>query len=139
MIEDTSANRPRSRKKFLFSAFFGLVLGGLIGSVITYHYASEKADRFEKSLKEAWEMVYVVVVSQDIKSGTTLKYDMMAKAKIPRQYVSENMISPKSVEQVTGQKVKVLLKRGDFIRWGDLGGSTEPIKKPEDKPKNASP
>ena len=74
----------------------------------------------EKKLKEGWDLVPVVVASQDVVEGTPLDYELLAVRSIPRQFVTPSVVVPDRIDKVIGQKLMAPIQAGDLILWSLL-------------------
>ena len=86
---------------------------GLLAGVIAWSAIEQK----KKEVQEGWNLVPVIVASQDIAEGTVLNYDMIAQRSMPEQFVTESLVKPDSANYVVDQKVLVPLQEGDPILW----------------------
>jgi pilus assembly protein CpaB len=92
-----------------------LVLGFLAGFIHVSAVRKERADA-----RKGWNIVPVVVASQDIPEGTVVSYDMVAQRPVPEQFVTSSVVKPDSVTYVVGQKVLVPLQQGDPLLWSQF-------------------
>lgn len=92
-----------------------LVLGFLAALV-----AYRTMKHHEEQVKEGWELVPVVVADRDVQEGMALEWDMVAEHRMPKQFVTTNVVDPKQMERVIGQKLMVPLQRGDLIVWSQF-------------------
>ncbi|MHB1845222.1 MAG: Flp pilus assembly protein CpaB [Deltaproteobacteria bacterium] len=77
----------------------------------------------EHSARKGWNLVPIIVASQDIDEGSTLTTDMVAQRPMPSQFVTPSVIKPENYSYVIGQKVLVNLKRGDPLLWTQFESS----------------
>lgn len=99
---------------------FGFVAGAVIALVAGYAITQKtKAD-----VRRGWNLVPVVVVSQDIRPGTALTNDVIAQRSIPEQFMTSSYVTPTSVQDVAGARATVELRAGDLLRWSDIGKPT---------------
>ena len=86
---------------------------GLLAGLVAY-WAIRKQ---EQDVRRGWNLVNVVVASQDIREGATVSMDMMSVRSIPEQFVTASVVKPDSVSYVVNQKVLVPLQAGDPLLW----------------------
>ncbi len=77
----------------------------------------------QRSARRGWNLVPIIVASQDIDEGSTLTTDMVAQRPLPSQFVTPSVIKPENYNYVIGQKVLVNLKRGDPLLWTQFESS----------------
>ena len=77
----------------------------------------------EHRARKGWDLLPIVVASQDIDEGITLTTDMIAQRPMPSQFVTPSVIKPENYSYVVGQKVLVNLKKGDPLLWTQFESS----------------
>lgn len=92
-----------------------LVLG-LLAGVIAYSAIKKK----ESDVRRGWNLVPVVVASQDIPEGTIISIDMISQRSVPEQFVTSSVVKPDSASYVVNQKVLVPLQAGDPLLWSQF-------------------
>ncbi|XXF80620.1 Flp pilus assembly protein CpaB [Myxococcaceae bacterium GXIMD 01537] len=92
-----------------------LVLG-LLAGVIAYSAIKKK----EADVRRGWNLVPVVVASQDIPEGTVVSYEMISQRSVPEQFVTSSVVKPDSSGYVVNQKVLVPLQAGDPLLWSQF-------------------
>ncbi|KFE66412.1 Flp pilus assembly protein CpaB [Hyalangium minutum] len=92
-----------------------LVLG-LLAGVVAYSAIKKK----EADVRRGWNLVPVVVASQDIPEGTVVNFDMISQRSVPEQFVTSSVVKPDSASYVVNQKVLVPLQAGDPLLWSQF-------------------
>jgi pilus assembly protein CpaB len=92
-----------------------LVLG-LLAGVVAYSAIKKK----EADVRRGWNLVPVVVASQDIPEGTVVTFDMISQRSVPEQFVTSSVVKPDSASYVVNQKVLVPLQGGDPLLWSQF-------------------
>ncbi|MGC4120967.1 MAG: Flp pilus assembly protein CpaB [Myxococcales bacterium] len=92
-----------------------IVLGILAGVVAYLGLQREK-----KIVRAGWNLVPVIVASQDIPEGTTVTFEMLSQRPIPEQFVTSSVVKPDSASYVVGQKVLVPVQAGDAMLWSQF-------------------
>jgi len=95
--------------------FIALALG-LLAGIIAWSAIKKK----EADVRRGWNLVPVVVASQDIPEGSTITYEMIRQRNVPEQFVTASVVRPDSAAYVVGQKVVVPLQEGDPILWSQF-------------------
>lgn len=93
------------------------VVLGLLATLLVYAYVQKAKEEAVKG----WILVDVIVASRDIPAGAGLDLGMLAKRRVPKQFLSEGVVVPQERDQLVGQRINVPLKRGDLLRWVDIG------------------
>lgn len=92
-----------------------LVLG-LLAGVVAYSAIKKK----ESDVRKGWNLVPVVVASQDIPEGTVVTFDMISQRPVPEQFVTSSVVKPDSASYIVNQKVLVPLQAGDPLLWSQF-------------------
>jgi pilus assembly protein CpaB len=92
-----------------------LVLGLVAGAVAYWGVQREKI-----RVRKDWNLVPVIVASQDIAEGTTIGADMLSQRPVPEQFVTSSVVKPDSASYVIGQKVLVPVQSGDLLLWSQF-------------------
>ncbi|MBX5482004.1 MAG: Flp pilus assembly protein CpaB [Myxococcaceae bacterium] len=92
-----------------------LVLG-LLAGVVAYSAIKKK----ENDVRKGWNLVPVVVASQDIPEGTVVTFDMISQRSVPEQFVTSSVVKPESASYILNQKVLVPLQAGDPLLWSQF-------------------
>lgn len=92
-----------------------IVLGVLAGAMA---YLSVK--KKEREVKAGWNLVPVLVASDNVAEGTVITYDMIAQRAVPEQFVTSSVIKPDSANYIVGQKILVPLQGGDPLLWSQF-------------------
>jgi Flp pilus assembly protein CpaB len=103
------------------SAFVGVLAGGVIGFFVSvllvggagYAYIKKK----EADVRRGWNLVPVVVASQDIPEKTSITFDMIAQRSVPEQFVTSSVIKPESASFIVDQRILVPVQSGDPLLW----------------------
>ncbi len=93
-----------------------LIIAGVL-ALLAALLVWKKLQHEEEKVREGWTLVPVVVANRDVQEGTVLDYDMVAKMKMPEQFVTPSVVKPSQFDKVIGQKLMVPLQRGDLILW----------------------
>ena len=93
------------------------VVLGLLATLLVYAYVQKAKEAAVKG----WILVDVIVASRDIPAGTAIDLGMLAKRRVPKQFLSEGVVVPQERDQLVGQRINTPLKRGDLLRWVDIG------------------
>ena len=117
-------NAPNPPKKSTSSLVFGLVIGGAVGFFISvvlvglvgYSLVKKK----EADVRRGWNLVPVVVASQDIPEDTVVTFDMISQRSVPEQFVTSSVVKPDSASYIVNQKVLVPLQAGDPLLWSQF-------------------
>ena len=89
---------------------------GLLAGIIAWSAIKKK----EADVRRGWNLVPVVVASQDIPEGTVISFDMINQRSVPEQFVTSSVVKPDSATYVVGQKVLVALQQGDPLLWSQF-------------------
>ena len=89
---------------------------GLLAGIIAWSAIKKK----EADVRRGWNLVPVVVASQDIPEGTIITFDMINQRSVPEQFVTSSVVKPDSATYVVGQKVLVALQAGDPLLWSQF-------------------
>ncbi len=86
---------------------------GLLAGLVAYSAIRKK----EEDVRRGWNLVNVVVASQDIPEGASVAMDMISSRPVPEQFVTASVVKPESVSYVLNQKLLVPLQAGDPLLW----------------------
>lgn len=89
---------------------------GLLAGIIAWSAIKKK----EADVRRGWNLVPVVVASQDIPEGTVITFDMINQRSVPEQFVTSSVVKPDSASYVVGQKILVPLQSGDPLLWSQF-------------------
>jgi len=89
--------------------FFSCGVGGL--GVYLYN------QRVSHRVRAGWNLVPVIVASQDLPEGTVLSFDVVSQRPIPEQFVTSSIVKPDSASYVIGGKLLVPVQSGDPLTW----------------------
>lgn len=92
-----------------------LVLG-LLAGVIAYSAIKKQ----EADVRRGWNLVPVVVATQDIPEGTVITFEMISQRSVPEQFVTSSVVRPESANYLANQKVLVALQAGDPLLWSQF-------------------
>lgn len=126
------------------SLFLGILLGGMVGFIggglitglVTWNLAAKNA----RDLRKGWNLVPVVVASQDIPEGTVVTFDLLHQRSIPEQFVTASVVNPAGADHIVNQRLLVPVRAGDLLLWSQFeakGTGTQP-QSPETKPEGVS-
>lgn len=118
-MSDSSA--PRKSNSTMFA---GMALGGAAGffisllvmGVVGYSYIKKK----EADVRRGWNLVPVVVASQDIAEKTVVTFDMISQRSVPEQFVTSSVVKPDSASYIVNQKILVPVQAGDLMLWSQF-------------------
>ena len=102
-------------------AIASAVTCGIVAVLLVNQYIQAK----ERELNKGMEPVAILAVTQDLPAGTRLAINMVARRRVPKQFVHGNVIGPDDVDVVVGQTLNFPLKRGDSLLLTDLGSEAE--------------
>ena len=89
---------------------------GLLAGIIAWSAIKKK----EADVRRGWNLVPVVVASQDIPECTVITFDMINQRSVPEQFVTSSVVKPDSASYVVGQKILVPLQSGDPLLWSQF-------------------
>jgi pilus assembly protein CpaB len=89
---------------------------GLLAGIIAWSAIKKK----ESDVRRGWNLVPVVVASQDVPEGTVVTFEMINQRSVPEQFVTSSVVKPDSATYVVGQKVLVALQAGDPLLWSQF-------------------
>ncbi|MBN1208725.1 MAG: hypothetical protein JXB05_27940 [Myxococcaceae bacterium] len=116
---------PHPSKKASSNSFIlGLLLGGGLGfflitllvGVVGYGYLKKK----EQDVRKGWNLLPVVVASQDIPEKTVVTFDMIAQRSVPEQFVTSSVVKPDSASYIVNQRILVPVQAGDPLLWSQF-------------------
>jgi Flp pilus assembly protein CpaB len=104
--------------------FFGMLAGGMIGFIVAvlvagvagYAYVKKK----EKDVRMGWNLVPVVVASQDIPEDTVVTYEAISQRSVPEQFVTSSVVRPDSASYIVNQRILVPVQAGDMMLWSQF-------------------
>lgn len=108
----------------------GLLLGGglsfvvglLLVGVIGYSYVKKK----EADVRRGWNLVPVVVASQDIPEDTVVTFDMLSQRSVPEQFVTSSVVKPDSATYIVNERIRVPVQAGDPLLWSQFESKPRP-------------
>ena len=117
----------------LLGAVVGFVAGGLISGLVTWTLLAKKA-------RSGWNLVPVVVASQDIPEGTVVTFDLLQQRSIPEQFVTSSVVKPEGANYVVNQRLLVPVQAGDLLLWSQFESKNAGKQQasPETKPEGVS-
>ncbi|OJH40438.1 Flp pilus assembly protein CpaB [Cystobacter ferrugineus] len=89
---------------------------GLLAGIIAWSAIKKK----EADVRRGWNLVPVVVATQDLPEGTVITFEMISQRQVPEQFVTSSVVKPDSANYVVGQKVLVALQTGDPLLWSQF-------------------
>ncbi|MEN9796851.1 MAG: hypothetical protein RL653_547 [Pseudomonadota bacterium] len=89
---------------------------GLMAGLVAYSAIKRK----ESEVKKGWDLVPVVVATEDITEGTVVTFEMISSRPVPSQFVTSSVVKPDAASYVVNQKVLVPLQRGDPLLWSQF-------------------
>lgn len=97
---------------FLIGAVAGFGVAGVAG----YTLILKKA----RDVRRGWNLVPVVVVSQDLPEGSTVTFDVLSQRPVPEQFVTDSVVMPNRVSELVGHRLTAPMKAGDLLLWSEL-------------------
>jgi Flp pilus assembly protein CpaB len=102
----------------------GILLGGVVGFAIStllvgmagFVWVKKKA----ADARRGWNLVPVVVASQDIPEGTVITYDQLVQRSVPEQFVTSSVVKPDSASYIVNQRLLVPVQAGDTLLWSQF-------------------
>ncbi|MCY1072912.1 SAF domain-containing protein [Archangium lansingense] len=88
----------------------GLLIGLIAGVVVSGLWTNRK-------VRAGWNLVPVVVASQDIEEGTVITFEYLNQRSIPEQFVTSNVVLPETATYIINQKLRVSVVAGDPLHW----------------------
>ncbi|WP_331102970.1 SAF domain-containing protein [Archangium sp.] len=106
------------------SFILGVILGGGIGFIISvllvgvggFVWVKKK----EADVRRGWNLVPVVVASQDVPEGTVVTFDMISQRSVPEQFVTSSVVKPDSATYIVNQRILVPVQAGDMMQWSQF-------------------
>jgi Flp pilus assembly protein CpaB len=113
-----------SKKSSSNSIILGLLIGGGLGFVLStllmgvvgYSLLKKK----EADVRRGWNLVPVVVASQDIPEKTLVTFDMISQRSVPEQFVTSSVVKPDSASYIVNQRILVPVQAGDPMLWSQF-------------------
>ena len=96
-----------------------LAVAGLLG-VLAAVVAYSAVMKQQADVRKGWNLVTVVVASQDIAEGTVVSFDMVSQRAVPEQFVTSSVVKPDSASYIVNQKVLVPVQAGDPMLWSQF-------------------
>jgi len=120
----------------LLGGMLGFIGGGLISGLVTWNLATKNA----RDPRKGWNLVPVVVASQDIPEGTVVTFDLLQQRSIPEQFVTSSVVKPEGAEHIVNQRLLVPVRAGDLLLWSqfEAKGSGKQQGSSETKPEGVS-
>lgn len=102
----------------------GLLLGGVVGLAISMLLVGTAGFLWVKKkatdARRGWNLVPVVVASQDIPEGTVVTFDMINQRSMPEQFVTSSIVKPDSATYIVNQRILVPVQAGDPLLWSQF-------------------
>jgi pilus assembly protein CpaB len=116
----------------LLGAMVGFIGGGLISGLATWKLATMN--------RKGWNLVPVVVASQDIPEGQVVTFDLIQQRSIPEQFVTASVVKPDGATSIVNQRLLVPVRAGDLLLWSqfETKGTGTQQESPETKPEGVS-
>ncbi len=86
---------------------------GLLAGIVAYSAIKKK----EADVRSGWNLLPVLVATQDIPEGTTVTYEMIAQRSVPDQFVTSSVVTPENARHVINQQLLVPVQKGDPLLW----------------------
>lgn len=120
----------------LLGGMVGFIGGGLISGLVTWNLATKNA----RDLRKGWNLVPVVVASQDIPEGTVVTFDLLQQRSIPEQFVTASVVKPEGADYIVNHRLLVPVQAGDLLLWSQFESKNAGTKQapPETKPEGVS-
>lgn len=99
----------------------GLVGGVMVSGIVAYNWAHESAAK----ARRGWNLLPVIVASQDMEEGTVLTFDHVYQRSIPEQFVTRSIVRPGDADHIVNKKLLVPVKAGDPLLWTHFEASSK--------------
>jgi len=76
-----------------------------------------------REARAGWELVPVVVASEDLPRGSLLSSKALAERRVPQQFVTGSVVKPDAVQYALEQRLLAPLQKGDLLLWSQLEAS----------------
>lgn len=94
----------------------GVTVFGLLAVFLMYSRVKHEEDQ----VRAEWDLVPVVVASEDLRTGELLSPKNIASRSIPRRLVTDSIVKPESAAYVLTQPILMPHHAGDPLRWTAL-------------------
>lgn len=94
----------------------GFLLIGLVVVVGGYSWVQRQV----REAKRGWNLVPVVVASQDIPENTVVTFEMISQRSVPEQFVTSSVVKPDSASYIVNQRILVPAQAGDMMLWSQF-------------------
>jgi pilus assembly protein CpaB len=71
----------------------------------------------ERAAKRGWNLVPVMVATDNLSEGTVLTEDLVSTREVPEMFVTASVVKPDSVAYVVNQRILVPVQAGDPLLW----------------------
>ena len=112
-IQRWAAERPETldmEQKKPAGLVLGLVIGLIAGVVVSGLWTNRK-------VREGWDLVPVIVATQDLEEGTVITFEYLNQRSIPEQFVTSNAVRPDAATYIINQKLRVAVVAGEPMHW----------------------
>lgn len=114
-----------SKRKRIFAIGSFSIVAGLLAVWAAHEHIHMRELELEKHAVE--QMLERIVVTADLKVGTTINDDHLAIRSIPQQWVPGASFEERDAERVVGQRLTVDLQHGDIVLETHLSSPQEPL------------
>jgi pilus assembly protein CpaB len=102
---------------FLVGLLMGVTVGLLAGGVGTGFAVYLKM----KKVRRGWNLVPVLVATQQLPEGTVMTFNKLAQRNVPEQFVTPSVIKPDAVHSIIHHRLLVPVQERDMLRWSQFG------------------
>lgn len=97
----------------LIGFLVGVATACVLGTVAAYLVGQASKTK----ARRGWNLVPVVVASQDAEAGHVVMMEDLSQRSIPEQFVTSSMVRPDEASHVVAQVTSVPLVAGDILNW----------------------
>ncbi len=106
----------RKNTDILVGLLMGLIVGGMVGGLVCGFIISR---RMEKA-RRGWNLVPVVVATQEIPEGEKVTFEMISLRSVPEQFVTSSAVEPDAVIRIIDHRLNVPVQQGDMLLWSQF-------------------
>jgi Flp pilus assembly protein CpaB len=111
---------PRQGDSFLGGVLLGGVVGFFVSLLLVGVGGSVWLKKKAVDVRRGWNLLPVVVATQDIPEGTVVTFDHLAQRSVPEQFVTSSAIKPDSASYIVNQRILVPVQAGDMLLWSQF-------------------
>jgi Flp pilus assembly protein CpaB len=90
----------------------------ILAVVVALAYFDQRSA--DKRARMGWDLVPILVVSEDVPAGTVLTANQLRQRQMPSQFLTPGMLRPDSYKMVIGERVRINLTKGDLLLWSEF-------------------